>query len=92
MELIKLRKDQYMLRTTPQEALMLIESLAIQIKDKDPNTHRKEFSNGKGFSYFSISVKEPDGIRCDVCGEGFDTWSDVRFHKIQEHQGRKEKK
>ena len=91
MELVKLKKDSYILRTTPEEALTLIESLATQINDGDPNVHRHEFSNGKGFEYFSIAVHEPEGIRCDICNEEFDTWSDVHYHKINKHTNKRRK-
>lgn len=49
------------------EALKLIRSLAHQLEDQNPNTHREEFflSDGKKKSwYFSVSV-EPDPVRDD---------------------------
>ena len=44
-------------RMTPDEALLLIESLAAQMVHRDPNGHRQEFYSDNGI-YFTIAVHE----------------------------------
>jgi hypothetical protein len=45
----------YMVRMTPDEALSLISSLSLQIRDRGPNANRQEFYT-KDRTYFSIAV------------------------------------
>jgi hypothetical protein len=63
MEIVKWGKEAnfdqpgMLIRVSRDEAIMIIESLASQLRKKDPNSGRMEFFDIEG-DYFSIAVHE----------------------------------
>ena len=63
MEIVRMKMGQtkkvdgLFIRILPDEALMLIESLAAQMVRKDPNSERQEFYAKDG-TYFTIAVHQ----------------------------------
>jgi hypothetical protein len=52
-------KDGQMIRVTRDEALEIISSLSLQLKTRDVNSERSEFTDQNG-KYFSISVHDKE--------------------------------
>jgi len=59
MKLLEFRKKEYFLQINRTEALGIIESLANQMRENNPNGNRPEFLGIEGAKYFSISITEP---------------------------------
>jgi|GEM_PF-5599956 len=86
MKLIKFKRNNFILRVSPQEAINIIRTISSQLDEKNPNNERREYYP-EGCGYFSIAVD----FSKDEKPVSYDEWVKKNFPEFFKEMERRKK-